>query len=189
MKWEKIPWYRRRRTSVLSLAKKALERWRADASNRQAPVARAAHLAVAAASINTLLGATNHRRPGSLASSIDFRHWRIRESAKVLALVEPDLTDFRMATVVPNGVDPEVWPLGPGGRVSGTRAWSWSHVVHLKVWVLDVAIVRGGIGGTRMDVCLGAAGEESEGRRRWIAGKEVGESPGEEDAECLWLHF
>jgi hypothetical protein len=42
-------------------------------------------------------------RAGSLASALDYRHARIEEAGKILALVEDDLTDVRVATIVPNG--------------------------------------------------------------------------------------
>lgn len=42
-------------------------------------------------------------RYGSLASALDYRHARIEEAGKILSLVEGDLPDVRVATIVPNG--------------------------------------------------------------------------------------
>lgn len=42
-------------------------------------------------------------REGSLASALDYRHARIEEASKILALIERDLSDVRGVTVVPNG--------------------------------------------------------------------------------------
>lgn len=42
-------------------------------------------------------------RDGSLASALDYRHIRIAEAGKILALIEDDLPDVRGVTVVPHG--------------------------------------------------------------------------------------